>query len=47
MGVCDNVCCVSAVVKESGFLALRSVEVCCVGVFVFGMFERKPSPVSL
>ena len=30
MGVCGNVCCVAAVVKNRGFLEPWSVEVCCV-----------------
>ena len=33
--VCGNVCCVAAVVKNSGFFEPRSVEICC--VFVKGM----------
>ena len=32
MGVCGNVCCVAAVVKNRGFLEPWSVEVCCVCV---------------
>ena len=32
VGVCGNVCCVSAVVKNSVFFSLGSVEVCCVFV---------------
>ena len=35
VGVCGNVCCVAAIVKNSVFLKLWSVEVCC--VFVIGM----------
>ena len=31
-GVCGNVCCVAAVVKNRGFLEPWSVEVCCVFV---------------
>ena len=30
-GSCGNVCCVAAVVKNSGFFEPWSVEVCCVG----------------
>ena len=32
VGVCGNVCCVAAVVKNFGFLEPWSVEVCCVFV---------------
>ena len=32
VGVCGNVCCVAAVVKNSGFSEPWSVEVCCVFV---------------
>ena len=32
VGVCGNVCCVAAVVKNRGFLEPWSVEVCCVFV---------------
>ena len=32
MGVCGNVCCVAAVVKNSGFFLPWSVEICCVFV---------------
>ena len=32
VGVCGNVCCVAAVVKNSGFFKSWSVEVCCVFV---------------
>ena len=32
VGVCGNVCCVAAVVKNSGFFGPWSVEVCCVFV---------------
>ena len=32
MGVCGNVCCVAAVIKNSGFVEPWSVEVCCVDV---------------
>ena len=31
-GVCGNVCCVAAVVKDSGFFEPWSVEICCVFV---------------
>ena len=30
--VCGNVCCVAAVVKNSGFFEPWSIEVCCVFV---------------
>ena len=32
VGVCGNVCCVAAVVKDSGFFEPWSVEICCVFV---------------
>ena len=32
MGVCGNVCCVAAVVKNSGVFEPWSVEICCVCV---------------
>ena len=32
VGVCGNVCCVAAVVKDSGFFQSWSVEVCCMFV---------------
>ena len=32
VGVCGNVCCVAAVVKNSGVFEPWSVEVCCVFV---------------
>ena len=32
MGVCGNVCCVAAVVKNSRLFEPGSVEVCCVGL---------------
>ena len=32
VGVCGNVCCVAAVVKNSGFIEPWSVEICCVFV---------------
>ena len=31
MGVCGNVCCVAAVVKNSGFLSLGVLKCVCVG----------------
>ena len=35
VGVCENVCCVAAVVKNSGCFEPWRVEICC--VFVYGM----------
>ena len=32
VGVCGNICCVVAVVKNSGFFEPWSVEICCVFV---------------
>ena len=32
VGVCGNICCVAAVVKNCGFFLPWSVEVCCVFV---------------
>ena len=32
VGVCGNVCCVAAVVKNGAFYSLKSVEVCCLFV---------------
>ena len=32
VGICGNVCCVAAVVKDGVFFSLGGVEVCCVFV---------------